>query len=106
MTQRTRVLLLVSQHGHCLNDLLFRWRSGQLAVDIAGIVSNHTAASKRWRASYGMPFHHLPLPAGSDAQAKRKQESAIETLIEQRAHRTRGAGALHADPERRAVRAR
>ena len=81
VTQRTRVLLLVSQHGHCLNDLLFRWRSGQLAVDVAGVVSNHTQLEAMVR-SHELPFHHLPLPAGSDAQAKRKQETAIETLIE------------------------
>ena len=42
LARRPRVLLMVSQHGHCLNDLLFRWKSGQLAVDIPAIVSNHT----------------------------------------------------------------
>jgi formyltetrahydrofolate deformylase len=81
VAQHTRVLLLVSQHGHCLNDLLFRWRSGQLAVEIAGVVSNHTQLEALTR-SYDLPFHHLPLPTGSDAQAKRRQESTIEALIE------------------------
>jgi formyltetrahydrofolate deformylase len=81
VTQRARLLLLVSRHGHCLNDLLFRWRSGQLAVDIAGIVSNHTHLEPLAR-NYGVPFHHLPLPAGSDAAAKRTQEREIEAMIE------------------------
>jgi len=78
---RARLLLMVSQHGHCLNDLLFRWRSGQLAVDIAGIVSNH-AQLEPLAKSYGVPFHHLPLPTGSDAAAKRVQELELEALIE------------------------
>ena len=38
---RYRTLIMVSKFGHCLNDLLFRWRSGQLNMDIVGIVSNH-----------------------------------------------------------------
>jgi formyltetrahydrofolate deformylase len=79
--QRARVLLLVSRHGHCLNDLLFRWRSGQLQVDIAGIVSNHPDFAALAQ-SYGLAFHHLPLPHGSDAAAKRAQEREIEALIE------------------------
>jgi len=78
---RPRLLLMVSQHGHCLNDLLFRWRSGQLAVDIAGIVSNHPDFGVLAQ-SYGLPFHHLPLAKGSDAAAKRAQERAVETIID------------------------
>jgi formyltetrahydrofolate deformylase len=81
LAERARLLLLVSQHGHCLNDLLFRWRSGQLDVDIAGIVSNHDVFEPLAR-SYGLDFHHLPLVAGSDAAAKRAQEQAIEGLID------------------------
>ena len=81
VAERTRLLLLVSQHGHCLNDLLFRWKSGQLAVDIPAIVSNHTAFAAL-ADSYGIPFHHLPLPAGSDAAAKRAQEQQIESIID------------------------
>jgi formyltetrahydrofolate deformylase len=81
LAQRPRLLLLVSRHGHCLNDLLFRWHSGQLEVDIAAIVSNHPDFEPLAR-SYGLPFHHLPLPPGSDAAAKRAQEQAIEQLVE------------------------
>ena len=81
VAQRARLLLMVSTHGHCLNDLLFRWKSGQLAVDIPAIVSNH-ATYAALAESYGIPFHHLPLPKGSDAAAKRAQEQQIEALIE------------------------
>ncbi len=81
VTQKPRLLLMVSQHGHCLNDLLFRWRSGQLAVHIAAVVSNHGQLEALVR-SYELPFHHLPLPPGSDAAAKRAQERELEALIE------------------------
>ena len=79
--RKSRLLLLVSKHGHCLNDLLFRWKSGQLAVDIPAIVSNHPDFAEL-AASYGVPFHHLPLPTGSGPEAKRAQEQQIEALIE------------------------
>ena len=80
MAQRPRLLLMVSQHGHCLNDLLFRWQSGQLDVDIRAIVANHDKFAEL-AASYGIPFHHLPLPTGSDAATKRAQEQQIEALV-------------------------
>ena len=76
LARRPRVLLMVSQHGHCLNDLLFRWKSGSLAVDIPAIVSNHRSF-EHLAASYGIPFHHLPLMAGSSAETKRAQEQQI-----------------------------
>jgi len=78
---RPRLLLMVSQHGHCLNDLLFRWRSGQLAVEIPAVVSNHETY-RDMVEGYGIDFHHLPLKAGADAETKRAQELAIEGLME------------------------
>jgi len=81
LATRPRVLLMVSQHGHCLNDLLFRWKSGSLPVDIPGIVSNHRS-HEALAASYGIPFHHLPLIGGSSAETKREQERQVEALIE------------------------
>ena len=81
VTRRPRLLLLVSQHGHCLNDLLFRCTSGQLAADIPAIVSNHATYEGLARAN-GIAFHHLPLAGGSDAATKRAQEQQIESLIE------------------------
>jgi formyltetrahydrofolate deformylase len=81
LATRPRVLLMVSQHGHCLNDLLFRWKSGSLPVDIPAIVSNHRTY-EALAASYGIPFHHLPLVGGSSAETKRAQEQQVEALIE------------------------
>jgi len=84
VANRPRLLLMVSQHGHCLNDLLYRWKSGQLDVEIPAIVSNH-ATYAALAASYGIPFHHLPLTKGLDAAgataAKRAQEQQIEALV-------------------------
>ena len=71
-TQPMRTVIMVSKEGHCLNDLLFRWKSGQLPVDIPAIVSNHPDFADL-AASYGIPFHHLPLATGSGAEAKRAQ---------------------------------
>jgi len=84
LATRPRLLLMVSQHGHCLNDLLYRWRSGSLAVDIPAIVSNHRAFEEL-AASHGIPFHHLPLPASGDAvaraQAKAAQERRVQEIV-------------------------
>ena len=81
LARKPRVLLMVSRHGHCLNDLLFRWRSGQLDVDIPAIVSNHPDFAELARG-YGIAFHHLPLAAGAAPEAKRAQEQRIEALVE------------------------
>jgi len=59
LARKPRLLIMVSKHGHCLNDLLFRVRSGQLDVEIAAIVSNH-ADFAELAASYRIPFHHFP----------------------------------------------
>jgi formyltetrahydrofolate deformylase len=80
LARKPRLMLMVSKHGHCLNDLLFRWKSGQLGVDIPAIVSNHPDFAEL-AASYGIAFHHLPLPTGSSAAAKREQEQQTEALF-------------------------
>ncbi|WKB51371.1 formyltetrahydrofolate deformylase [Eleftheria terrae] len=80
LARKPRLLIMVSKHGHCLNDLLFRWRSGQLQVDIPAIVSNHPDFASL-AESYGLPFHHLPLPNGASAEAKRAQEQQVEQLV-------------------------
>jgi formyltetrahydrofolate deformylase len=82
LARRPRLLLMVSQHGHCLNDLLYRWHSGQLEVDIPAVVSNHPNFAEL-AGRYGIPFHHLPLATGSSTQAKRDQERQVEALVEE-----------------------
>lgn len=80
-SQRPRVLLMVSKIGHCLNDLLFRYRTGQLKIEIPAIVSNHKDFYQL-AASYDIPFHYLPLMDAS-AEAKSAQEAKVWELVQQ-----------------------
>jgi formyltetrahydrofolate deformylase len=75
--QPMRAVLMVSKEGHCLNDLLFRWKSGYLALDIRAIISNHREFYQL-AASYNVPFHHLPVTAASKAQVEAKQFEIIQ----------------------------
>ena len=69
---KPRFVIAVSQGSHCLNDLLHRWSTGNLAIDIVGVVSNHEA-QRRLSEWHGVPFHYLPV---SDAN-RADQEAAI-----------------------------
>ena len=82
LAKRPRLLLMVSRHGHCLNDLLFRSQSGQLRAEVAAIVSNHPDF-EALAAGFGIPFHHLPLAPGATPEAKRAQELQVERLIDE-----------------------
>ncbi len=79
--KKPRVMLMVSKIGHCLNDLLFRYKSGLLQVEIPAIVSNHTDFYQL-AASYNIPFHHLPLAQGASEEAKRAQEQRVLEIIQ------------------------
>ncbi|MFC5511192.1 formyltetrahydrofolate deformylase [Massilia jejuensis] len=81
---KPRVLIMVSKIGHCLNDLLFRYKSGLLPVEISAIVSNHMDFYQL-AASYNIPFHHLPLATGAPEDAKLAQEARIVELLEMHA---------------------
>ncbi|MEJ2513838.1 MAG: formyltetrahydrofolate deformylase [Gammaproteobacteria bacterium] len=74
--RRPRLMIMVSREGHCLNDLLHRARVGTLAVDIAGVVSNHEDFRDlvEWR---GIPYHHLPVTGST----RRAQEERIRELV-------------------------
>jgi formyltetrahydrofolate deformylase len=79
--QRVRVLIAVSKLGHCLQDLLYRWRSGVLPIDIVGVVSNHEdmRGLVEWN---GIPYHYLPVNRDNRAA----QEAAmLEIFHEQNA---------------------
>jgi formyltetrahydrofolate deformylase len=73
---RPRVLVMVSKQGHCLNDLLYRWRSGSLPCSVAAVVSNHDDLQPL-AASYDVPFHHLPV----DEASRGEQEDALLELV-------------------------
>lgn len=74
---KARALILVSRFGHCLNDLVFRARSGALPIEIAGIVSNH-ADFRQLATDAAIPFHHLP----STLQANAEQEVELARLAQ------------------------
>jgi formyltetrahydrofolate deformylase len=75
--QPMKTVLFVSKEGHCLNDLLFRWKSGLLPLDIRAIVSNHRDFYQL-AASYNVPFHHIPVTAATKAQAEARGYEVIE----------------------------
>ncbi|MFZ4625549.1 MAG: formyltetrahydrofolate deformylase [Rhodoferax sp.] len=76
--QPMRTVILVSKEGHCLNDLLFRWKSGLLSLDISAIISNHRDFYQL-AASYNVPFHHLPVTADTKAQVEARQWEIIQS---------------------------
>ena len=77
LRQPMRAVLLVSKEGHCLNDLLFRWKSGLLPLDIRAIISNHRDFYQL-AASYNVPFHHIVVNKENKAQAEARQFEIIE----------------------------
>lgn len=77
--ERKRVLLLVSKFDHCLADLIYRWRIGELPMDITAVVSNHAREHIASTDLGDLPFHHLPVDRGNKAE----QEAAIWRLVEE-----------------------
>ncbi|ABD81636.1 formyltetrahydrofolate deformylase [Saccharophagus degradans] len=69
--EKTKVLIAVSQWGHCLDNLLNGWKRGYLPVDIVGVVSNHEVMKPlcEW---YGVPFHYLPVTADTKPQQEQQ----------------------------------
>lgn len=77
--QATKVLILVSRFDHCLGDLLYRHRIGELDMEIVSIVSNHPLASLQGVEIGDVPFHHCPV----SSETKAEQERRIRALVAQ-----------------------
>lgn len=75
---RPRILVMVSKLGHCLNDLLYRQRSGLLNVDIAAVVSNHPDLEFLAR-SYDLAFHHIPVTSETRRDAEERLLHLVDT---------------------------
>ncbi|MFB2607720.1 formyltetrahydrofolate deformylase, partial [Rhizobium phaseoli] len=75
---RMKVLLMVSRFGHCLNDLLYRWKIGALPIDIVGVVSNHFDYQKVV-VNHDIPFHHIKVTKENKPQA----EAQLVELVNQ-----------------------
>jgi formyltetrahydrofolate deformylase len=71
-----RVAIMVSREDHCLSDLLWRWRSGELGADVTAVVSNHPEHAAQVE-QLGLPFHHVPVVPERRAEA---EERALELI--------------------------
>jgi formyltetrahydrofolate deformylase len=72
-----KAVLFVSKEGHCLNDLLFRWKSGLLKIDLRAIISNHMDFHQL-ATSYNIPFHYFPINASNKIEVEKKQFEIIQ----------------------------
>ena len=76
--RRPKVVLLVSKFDHCLGDLLYRMRIGEMPMDVVGVISNHPKEVLKVSTIGDIPFHHLPITSDT----KPAQEAAIKQVIE------------------------
>nr|WP_111301753.1 formyltetrahydrofolate deformylase [Paracoccus saliphilus] len=74
---KKKVLIMVSRFGHCLNDLLYRWRIGALPIDIVGVISNHHEYQKVV-VNHDIPFHMIRVTPENKAQAEAQQMEIID----------------------------
>lgn len=75
---RPKVLIMVSKYAHCLNDLLYRYRTNHLKIEIPAIISNHPDLQQlaEW---HGIPYYHFPITA----ETKPEQEAKVKAVIEE-----------------------
>jgi formyltetrahydrofolate deformylase len=76
--QPQRVIVMVSRLGHCLNDLIFRWRAGSLGADLVAVVSNHETLRPMAEAA-GLPFVHVPVTP----ETKKEAEARLLELVDE-----------------------
>jgi formyltetrahydrofolate deformylase len=69
---RPKGVLFVSKEDHCFHDLALRWLAGEFAGDFVAVISNHTELAEKAK-HYGLPFHHVPVSAGTKADAEHRQ---------------------------------
>ncbi|MBR3370445.1 MAG: formyltetrahydrofolate deformylase [Rhodobacteraceae bacterium] len=74
---RMKVILMVSRFGHCLNDLLYRWRIGALPIDIVAVISNHMDYQKVV-VNHDIPFHCIPVTKENKPQAEARIMEVVE----------------------------
>jgi formyltetrahydrofolate deformylase len=75
--ERQKVLMMVSKFDHCLGDLLYRHRIGELDMDVVGIISNHPRSTMQITMIGDIPFHHLPVTR----ETKSQQEAEIKRIV-------------------------
>ncbi|MYM54919.1 formyltetrahydrofolate deformylase [Thalassovita mangrovi] len=75
--EKMKVVIMVSRFGHCLNDLLYRWRIGALPIDIVAVISNHLEYQKVV-VNHDIPFHYIKVTKDNKAQAEAQQMAIVE----------------------------
>jgi formyltetrahydrofolate deformylase len=76
-SQKARLALMVSKTDHCFHDIVLRWKAGDFAAEIVAVVSNHDDLAESAR-SYGLPWHHIAVPAGGKEQAEAHQLAVLQ----------------------------
>jgi formyltetrahydrofolate deformylase len=66
-----RVAIMVSREDHCLSDLLWRWRNGDLGGELVSVISNHSDHASQAEA-VGVPFHHVPVEPATKPEAEQR----------------------------------
>jgi formyltetrahydrofolate deformylase len=79
--RRKRVALFVSRYDHCLTDLLWRWRRGELDMDVVAVVSNH-ADLREEVARFGVPYHHIPVTKETKPEAEQTEIDLLAGEVE------------------------
>lgn len=75
--EKMKVIIMVSRFGHCLNDLLYRWRIGALPIDIVGVISNHLEYQKVV-VNHDIPFHYIKVTKENKPEAEARQMAIVE----------------------------
>jgi len=78
LKHKLRAMIMISQGGHCLNDLLYRTSTQRLPIDVTSVVSNHTTWQRRVEHD-GIPFHHMPITPENKAE----QEARLVEMVEE-----------------------
>ncbi|MEI6053340.1 MAG: formyltetrahydrofolate deformylase, partial [Opitutaceae bacterium] len=77
--RRPRVAIFVSKFDHCFHDLVLRWRAGEFACDLVAVISNHADLATA-AATYGLPFHVIPVTAADKSAAEARQLALLREL--------------------------
>lgn len=80
-SRKKRLAIFVSKEDHCLMELLWQWRAGELDAEIAMVVSNHPDM-RELVESFGIPFHHIPVTSETKAEAERKQLELVADKVD------------------------
>ncbi|MFD1360448.1 formyltetrahydrofolate deformylase [Lentibacillus salinarum] len=79
--KKKRMAIFVSKEGHCLKELIWRWKSGEIPVDIPMVISNHPDLKEEVEG-HGIPYYHIPLSSHTKAEAEEKQLELLKGKVD------------------------